>query len=185
MAEGLEGTVAEFPDEDPTVTGIRKRRSGRIVTRILVRNVSGFTLLPKRAVVWKDGFRGRRVAGYQNTTAGEVAGIVDEHLPSSGVPNNDLFWLTVIGPTLAKNSLAGNAENVIAAGDYLLALTAASSGASTAGRVIAWNGLATLTETTDGNLTKKIVNMFGRAMSASTTANTDADILVDLFAMRR
>jgi hypothetical protein len=38
----------------------------------------------------------------------------------------------------------------------------------------------TAAQTTDGSGTKIIVNQFARAMSAKTTAQTDADILIDV-----
>lgn len=185
MAASLEGTVAHFEDMEPSSGGPAKRRTNQTVTRVLVRNVSGFALAPKRLVRWKAGYEGRRVDGYTSSTAERVAGVVDEHLPDTGVPNNDLFWLTVEGNTLFKNSTAGDATNVINSGDFLVALTGASSGATNAGRGRAWDGTVGTGEAEDGTLTKYIHNTFGRALSSSTTANTNADILANVFTFRR
>jgi hypothetical protein len=180
MADHLEGTTKVFDDVDPTLsTGAKTRRSNRQVTCMLVRNVSGTTLLPKRVVTWKAGYRGKQVDGYCTTDAQECAGVVDEFLPAGGVANNDLFWIVVKGPTLVLNGLAGDATNAIAAGDKLIALTAATSQSVTSGRVQAMALTSTSTGTTDGSHTKAIVNRFGVAMSAKTAAQIDADVLAD------
>jgi len=166
-----EGTVRSWAeDSGPSNAGnnMNTFRSHRPVTRVLVRNVSGGNLLPKRVVTWKTGYVGKRVDGYVCETAGVVAGVVDEYWPASGVPDGELFWLVVKGPTLVKTSLAGGAENVIAALAHLHGLTAATSGATTSGRVEATaNALA-------------VGTVFGRALSAKTTGNTDADLLAEI-----
>jgi hypothetical protein len=65
--------------------------------------------------------------------------------------------------------------------DILVALTAATSAATTAGRVYPWTGLtSTVTQTTDGTQSRRTINKIGRAMSATTSGNTNSDILVDL-----
>ncbi|SFH96981.1 hypothetical protein [Planctomicrobium piriforme] len=178
----VEGARADFDDIAPgQAPGAKVRRSNRRVTCILVRNVSGIALLPKRTVKWAAGYRGKRVDGYCSVTAEECAGVVDEHLPAAGVPNNDLFWIAVKGPSLTKTDLAGGANNSIAEGDVLAALTAATSQATTSGRVAPWTGLTSAAAgTTDGTQAKYLLNYLGRAMSAKTTAQTNQDILVDL-----
>jgi len=177
----VEGTFHDFKDfVAPTSgNGMRTRRSNRWVTCVLVRNMSGGALLPGYVVTWKSGYRGLQVDGYARTTGQAAAGVVDEFLPAAGVPDKDLFWLVVKGPVLMKTALEGNANNVISLDDRLYALTAVTSGATTAGRVATWALTATSTGTTDGTLTQNILNAFGRALSAKTTANTNADILVD------
>lgn len=176
----VEGTYHDFRDFiAPTGSGMRTRRSNRWVTCILVRNVSAGVLLPGFTVTWKSGYRGLQVDGYSDVGGERCAGVVDEFLPSSGVPVNDLFWLVVKGPVLMKTALEANANNVISLDDRLYALTAVTSGATTAGRVVTWALTATSTGTTNGTLTQDILNHFGTAMSAKTTANTNADILVD------
>lgn len=180
-AAQIEGATKLFDDVAPgQASGAKARRSNRQTLCILVRNASGIALLPKRIARWKSGQRGKQVDGYTTTTAAEAAGVIDEHLPASGVPANDLFWLAVKGPSLILTSLAGDAENVISVDDTLVALTAATSQATTAGRAITWGLTATSTGSTNGTLTNHILNQLGKAMSAKTTANTNADLLVDL-----
>ena len=180
MKADVEGTFHEFKDFiAATGGGMRTRRSNKWVTCILVRNASAGALLPGRIVSWKSGQRGLQVDGYTTTTGQAAAGVVDEFLSSAGVPVSDLFWLVIKGPVLMKTPLEANGNNVINLDDRLYALTAVTSGATTAGRVVTWGLTATSTGTTDGTLTQNLLNAFGRALSAKTTANTNADILVD------
>jgi hypothetical protein len=125
------GAVKEFTDVDP-VTG--KVRSNRRKVCIAVRNKSGAALLPKRVVSFSTtaGKLFSEVTGYSAVTNAEAVGVVDEFLPSGGVAADDVFWVTVNGPTEVAAALSGTD---IAAGDKLAAITAATSGATTAGRV--------------------------------------------------
>ncbi|GAF89190.1 unnamed protein product, partial [marine sediment metagenome] len=61
-----EGTVRKFEDFTPHTGRVTPnvRRSAGEISRMLVRNVSGVNLLPKRLVRWKAGYRGQRVDGY-------------------------------------------------------------------------------------------------------------------------
>jgi hypothetical protein len=173
-SKAIEGHPMAFADDYPDGPGVRIKRSDDVVEAILVRNVSGGTLLGGRQVRWKTGQRRRQVDGYTNATAGEVAGVVDDQLPSTGVANNDLFWLIVKGHVLLKTPLAGDAGNVFNEGDVLVALTAVTSGATTAGRPAV---LATAATT---NTAAAIVNRFARVVSAMTTAQTNANMLAYL-----
>lgn len=147
------GAVKEFPDVDP-VTG--KVRSNRRKVCIAVRNVSGITLLPKRLVDFKAGSF-TEVDGYHRDDQAAAAGVVDEWLPSSGVANQDVFWITVQGPTEVKLGPASQA----AADTVLQALTAAASTSSTtAGQA------QTATATAASQV---LANQIGRAISAGTT----------------
>ena len=92
---GWVGAVKVFPDVDPK-TG--KVRSNRLKTCIAVRNSSGVALAPKRAVAFTAGSYSA-VSGYTRLTNDAVAGVVDEFLPTAGVAANDVFWVTVAGPT--------------------------------------------------------------------------------------
>lgn len=177
----LEGSQAVFRDDTPdTGSAADKIRSNNVTHAVLVRNTSGAALLPGRQVTWAAGFRGRRVNGYSTTTAVEVAGVVDDRLPVAGVANNDLFWLLRKGPALVKTPLAAGAGSVFAEGNVLIALTAATSGAITAGRPAVFDFTATSTGTTNGDNARALANRFGRVMSAMTTAQTDSFMLVDL-----
>jgi hypothetical protein len=180
----LEGTIWEFEDTSPlefpaNTGGARTSRTGRPVRCMIVRNVSGITLLPKRLVTLQtagtDGkFLIGRVDGYV-TTDGQEGYPVDEYLPSTGVVNGDLFWVVIDGPALVITDLAGGVNNSINVGDVLTGLTAATSQATTAGRV----KKQVLTGAT-APLAVEVMNRIGRALSAKTTAQTNNDILVDV-----
>lgn len=175
-----EGQEFTYPDVDHTVHGPGLPRSGRVIVMRLVRNTSGITLLPGRSVVWEAGHLGTRVSGYSRLSNARVAGIVDEALPASGVPDGALFLIARKGPHLVRTDLAGGANNLIAAGDILHALTAASSQAVTAGRIKPQAGTWSAAETTDGTAINQIFNRIGRAMVSVTTAQTDHPLMVDL-----
>jgi len=147
---GWVGVVKQFPDVNPA-TG--KIRSNRVKTCIAVRNVSGVTLLPKRVVSFKSGSISE-VDGYTADTDKVPGGIVDEHIPASGVANNDVFWITVQGPTEVKLGPAAEA----AAEASLVSLTAAASTHST-----------TAGQAVTGAVTFLRHNYIGRALSAGTT----------------
>lgn len=172
---GREYKVEDIDPSSTTLTG-SKTRSGRHITLLAVRNSSGGALLPKRCVQFKAGKWGLEVDGYTTVTAEDRAGIVDEFLPAAGVPANDVFYIVVEGPTLVLTDLAGGANNLIPANTVLVALTAASSGATTAGRVAPQD----LTGAT-AVLANQATNRIGRALSAATTANTNADLLTEVF----
>jgi hypothetical protein len=127
------GCVKQFPDVNPSTGAIR---SNRLKTCIAVRNSSGGALLPKRVVRFRVGTAGTavfsEVDGYSAVTNEERVGVVDEFLPASGVAANDVFWVTVSGPTEVAHALSGTE---VAVGDRLAAITAATAGATTAGRV--------------------------------------------------
>jgi hypothetical protein len=172
-----EGKEWVFEDLDLSVRGAKPARTNRQVTCRCVRNVSGGPLLPKRQGVYqKVGVNyGARVDGYVSVTAERSAGVVDEWLPAAGVPNNDLFWLVVKGPSRVLTDPAGAATNVFNVGDLIVALTAATSQATTAGRVAPQD----LTGAT-ALLGNQIQNRIGRCLTAMTTANTAADMLVEV-----
>lgn len=176
-----EGTIWEFEDLNltGTTTGAKGARTNRPVKCMVVRNVGAAALLPKRLVTFQtagtDGrFIAGRVDGYATTTAAEGYP-VDEYLPSAGVPVNDLFYVVIDGPATVLTDIASGANNVINVGTVLVALTAATSGATTAGRVAPQD----LTGATSP-LALQVQNRLGRAMSARTTANTNSDVLVDV-----
>lgn len=147
---GWVGAIKQFPDVDPSTGAIR---SNRLKTCIAVRNTSGVALLPKRVVTFASGSF-TAVDGYTSATDAASAGVVDEHLNASGVANNDVFWLTIQGPTEVKLGPASQA----AVDTSLVALTAAASTASTtAGQ--AQTGAATYLQN----------GYIGRAISAGTT----------------
>lgn len=172
----VEGTVRQFPDITVSTGGMKTKNSGRTVTCVLVRNTSAGALLPGRLVSWAAGYVGRRVDGYTTTDYARVAGVVDEHLPAAGVPRYDLFWLVVKGPALIKNALSSVAD--IAQDDFLVALTAATSGAITAGYPQKLVVASTNAVTVHGQW----IGVFGRALTARLSNSTTA-FLADIDTM--
>lgn len=178
--ENLEGTIWEFEDIDLSATssGVRSARTNRPVKCMIVRNQSAGALLPKRLVTLKTTDGGTytgEVDGYATTTAQGPAFPVDEWLPAAGVPQYDLFYVVIEGPATVLTDLAGAANNVHSVGGWVVALTAATSGATTAGRVAPQD----LTGAT-ALLGNQIQHRIGRALTAKTTANTNADMLIDV-----
>jgi len=159
---GWVGVVKVFPDVDPT-TG--KIRSNRVKKCVAVRNTSGGALLPKRVVRFARDTAGTAVFsavdGYSAVANNELVGVVDEYLAAAGVAANDVFWVTVDGPTEVSAALSGTA---IAVGDRIAAITAATTGATTAGRVTP-SGIGAATTGSDN----ASLGVIGYACSAGTT----------------
>lgn len=177
----LEGKEYTFPDLDlATAGGARASRSNREVRCRVVRNSAGIALLPKRVVKYKTSTYGYQVDGYTAVTSEDFAGVVDEWLPTTGVPSNDLFYIVIQGPTVALTDIAASAANLVSQGSLLVALTAVTSQATTAGHVTVATAIAAATTDNDGTVFDQAVNRIGRALSAKTTNNTNADIYVDL-----
>jgi hypothetical protein len=175
----LEGKEWTFEDIDYTLRGAKTVRTGKMVRCRVVRNVGAAALLPKRLASFvADQTTGTklvgRVDGYTTTTAARGYPI-DEFLPSAGCQVNNLCWLVMEGPAVVLSDLAGGANNVLNVGDLVVALTAATSGATTAGRLAPQD----LTGAT-APLAKQVQNRVGYALTAKTTANTNADVLVDV-----
>jgi hypothetical protein len=170
--KGWVGAVKQFPDVDPS-TG--KVRSNRVKTCVAVRNASGGALLPKRVVRFAVTTAGTAVFasvdGYAAVTNEERVGVVDEHLPASGVADKDVFWVTVAGPTEVAVALSGTD---VAVGDRLSCVTAASAGATTAGRV----GPSPLSASTAG-ANNNGLGVIGRACSAGATTGSAVLALIN------
>lgn len=170
--DNFTGVVKEFTDVNP-LTGLV--RSNRRKVCVAVKNVSTVALAPKRLVTFNTsaGKLFSEVNGYSAVTNEERVGVVDEYLPSSGVAVNDIFWVTVDGPTEIAHALSGTN---IAAGDRLAAITAAATTSTTAGRVTP----SGLTEGTanPGNNGRGVI---GYALSAATSANTPLAFIKTFF----
>lgn len=178
----LEGKEYNIEDLDYSKTGAKPYRTARLRKVMVMRNVSGIALLPKRlAIPQKAGADGKfyvgRVDGMCSVgPAGNPSGPcypIDEFLPAAGVPNNDLFYAVVEGPAMILTGLAADATNVFNVGDWVVAATAATSQATTAGRPAPQD----LTGAT-AILGNNIQNRIGRALSAVTTSNTNANLLI-------
>jgi len=162
------GAVKQFPDVNP-VTG--QIRSNRVKTCVAVRNASTIALAPKRVVSFDTGTAGlasfTQTKGYSTATNEERVGVVDEYLAATGVAVNDVFWVTVEGPTEVAVALSGSD---LVVGDRLAAITAAASTGTTAGRVTKSGVGAATTGAGDNGL-----GVLGRA--CSTGATTGANVL--------
>lgn len=177
------GAVFEFQYGSRTAIsrGGKNRKSARTIKAIATRNTSGIALLPKRVVQFETtaGLSNlHSVAGYCTVFAGAHNAIVDDSLPSGGVADDDIFWAIVQGPVLCLVPMVGSSFNGtdIAVGDKLIACTAATSQATSAGRV---------TNKTFSSVTAGVfdaaVNLIGTALSARTTGETTGavDILIN------
>jgi hypothetical protein len=154
------GAVKVFTDVNPRTGTVR---SARLKRCIAVRNTSGVALLPKKLVKFADGSVSA-VDAYTRLDNAVVAGVVDEYLPSTGVSANDVFWVTVDGPTEVSLGIASAA----AINTDLVALTAtslAATDATTGGRA----------QTASVTTAAQVLGYVGRAMSAGAAG---ADILV-------
>lgn len=125
------GVVKMFPDVNPSTGRIR---SNRIKKCIAVRNSSGATLYGKRAMEFATGSQ-TEVVGYKRTTALPFAGVSDEHLPSAGVADKDIFWVTVEGPTELAVGETVAVDNFVHCG-FTAHTTNGTSSAGTGGRAL-------------------------------------------------
>ena len=96
----LEGQIVYLPDVAKATPKVR-RSNADVVARI-VRNDSGGLLTPGTAVQYADGFWGTRVTTCTAAVGNQCAGIVDDHLPTTGVQDDDLFYIIVRGPVSAR-----------------------------------------------------------------------------------
>ena len=184
LLEGIEATFKHTDPSDPT-----KVLSNRTVRAILMRNVSGITVVAGMGVTEQAGQEGKRFDGYSCVTAEATVGVVDDHLTSAGCRANDMCWVQIEGPTYGR--FAGDATLTV--GDWVHADTADGSTANTTGGTTAndggmftpWLGLtSSATESTDGTAAQKVLNSWGRAMTAGTTDNTAGNYLIDLMIKR-
>lgn len=183
--ENLLGREYEIEDIDwgQTGQGAKAHRSGKLVTVMLVKNESGVNLLPKHVVRFSRtaGEYGHEVDGDVCVAAEDWAGVVDEFLPSAGVPDGYVFFIVTKGPSKVITPDAGAAFNGdISVGSLLVAATAAASTGTTSGRVGVANITAS-TQTADYSLVQDpLINAIGRALSAATTGNTATDIYANV-----
>ena len=117
--------------------------------------------------------------GYANvgSAAGSEKAFVIDELLTYNVPPYDLFYIVLKGPTLAYTSSATadfGDSNTIGVGDWLHAATAATSQATTAGRV-ATASFAGATAV----LAAQVANVVGRAMSSAASTQTNTQILME------
>lgn len=159
--------------------------SGLNIRVRVLRNSSAYNLLPGQLVT----FTGTRVLDSSpvllGTNAGAVAATeaayclpVDELLPAGGVPSGDLFYAVVSGPcllTTAKSPASGNVN--IAIGQKVVSCTGSATTDGNEGAVIGQD-LSAATTGPETTIANQINNAVGRALSATTTAQTGTAILV-------
>lgn len=173
------GKIYEVDDVqwDSTASGKPTRTSTRRKVMAVI-NDSGAFLLPKRLVAMRIPTAGgdavTKVSGYAIDLHQGGAFPVDEFLPAAGVAPNDVFYVVVEGVAMCTTAAAGDATNVITAGDILGALTGSTTGATTSGRVFTFAAAAT----TNGGTA--LLNRIGRALSAKTTSQAAGDVLVQI-----
>lgn len=164
-AQGKEGFQCWFPDVNPH-TGVV--RSQTPVLCRFVRNMSPITLYASQLAHLTAASNYSQIDQLANVTAQSFCSPIDEYLPSYGLRQYDGCWVPVWGPAILLTSTTGGALNVINVGDELVAVTANGTTAADAGHV------ATIANLTAQDLLATI----GTAMSATTTANTLAQLLV-------
>ncbi len=155
----------------------------------IVRNVSGVSVLPRQAVVFKGGNYGQQVDGLCYNLGMETY-LADEFLPAAGCANNDLFYITVDGCAEFLTSLGGDITNPInaataganvGAGNWVIALTAAASTAAATNTASTAVTAGHLYAATYGGATTQLAaviqNRVGIALSAMTTTQTNTACL--------
>jgi hypothetical protein len=174
------GQIFEFPAKPVRSTGAAnaavKRRSGRTIKAICLRNSSGVTLYGKRLVRLKLA---GGVASYQEVDRYSIATnevpcvIVDEFL-TKGVADGDIFWGIIEGPVTCILQHEDLADGIIAVGDAVIAGTGGgNSQASSSG------GIAKLTITSQSTASLHPQVVLGYALSAfAASTNTNAECLV-------
>lgn len=132
------GTSKEFRDEHPS-SGVLY--SNGTVTCVAVKNSSGSAVLPGDVVKFKAGGMSE-VDGLASTSTA-LMGIVDEYLPAAGVPDGEVFWVVVRGPSTVKKT----STSVSAGASYGLSATDGSAAAQSTNPLLGY-ALATSATTT-------------------------------------
>ncbi len=177
------GRRATFKDLDYSISGLvsgRSQLSGYDIEAIFLRNNSGVTLYPGYlAQVARTGREAvKEVIGYNNRADTHGCVLVDQWLPSTGVPNGYGFWGIIKGVVTAKTPMVDTDFNGdVAAFAPLVCVTAQFTTATTAGRLANITLAGQTAATASLNYMAGIV---GRALSTKTTANTNTSLLVAL-----
>lgn len=101
----------------------------------------------------------------------------DEFLPTAGVPNGDLFYVVVSGPTLLKTSQATNGAT-LAVDQKVVSGTMAGTTSVDAGAIVGQSLAAPTDSTSTTNFANQVQNAIGRAMSACSSQGTGQSVLV-------
>lgn len=172
------GTIHEVEDinyaSNETVKPYRSYCRRKVM---LVRNMSGVTLFGKRLVRLKVSGLSclAEIDGYSQNIDEKYTYPLDEFLSATtGLPNRDCGWIVIEGPAIVLTPLAGDATNVFTDGQLVGAVTGSTTSGTTSGRVYG------LDETATNLSVAAMHNALGRAMSAKTTANTNAELLINV-----
>lgn len=178
--QSMLGMIYEFPAQrlgQSVVGGKKGRLTGRTITAIALRNVSGQTLHGKRLAVLEKASADsygitemsltHEVDGYADQTADKNVVIIDEFIETNGVADDDIFWGILKGPVTVKTQATEAVANTLAYGDCVAAGTAAAtSGQTTAGGVI-------------GHTCPQAGQLVGKACTTySNTGNTFVDVQI-------
>ena len=163
----LEGQIVYLTD---SAVGAKNRRSNADVVAKIVRNVEGSALAAGTAVVYTSTYWGHRVEAADAGADTRVDGFVDDHIPSGGVQNNDLFYMIIEGPCTCVTLNTGGVVHSGSQFDQggLMALSA-TSGKITGDSVIG---------SADGTDAAPVFNVVGRVITTVTEATGTA--LVDV-----
>ena len=158
---------------------IKDRLTGRQIVAVPMRNTAGQAMLGKRVVQFERtaGYRSiDSFDGYAATLAEKGIGVLDEFLPAAGVADDDIAWVIVEGPVTVLTPDAGAAFNGdITVGAQLVAATAATTGTTVAGRL---SNVTLPGQTGSTQAFQMAANQVGKALSARTTGETGADLLI-------
>lgn len=176
------GTIVRFATFQATATqrGNKTRPgAGLEITAILLRNVSGGALLGKRLGLLSSvaGYTPAwEVINYTTVHANKLAVLIDPWLSSDGVADDDLFWGIIGGPAVILTPIAGaDFKGDIAVNAQLVAATGTTTGATTSGRI---SQISIANATDAQGAIDQALAVLGRALSARTTGETAADLLV-------
>ena len=163
----LEGQIVYLTD---SAVGEKTRRSNADVVAKIVRNVEGSALAAGTAVVYTTGYWGHRVEAADAGADTRVDGFVDDHIPTGGVQNNDLFYMIIEGPCTCVTLNTGGTVHSGSQFDQggLMALSA-TSGKITGDSVIG---------SADGTDNAPVYNVVGRVIT--TVAESVGTALVDV-----
>lgn len=179
-APNLEGKEFVFEPVQPGAASTQADPSGRAVRVKVVRNRSGVNLKPARLVKFKasDPIEGS-VDGYCYAVGDRPAGVVDEYLPAAGVPDLDLFYVVIDGPTKVTQTHTSNSN--LSIGDRLVPTAGGGSSATDdlSGRVLKQD-LTGATAALAGN----IQNCIGVAGEANNTVDAVIKAVVHLVGRR-
>lgn len=126
----LLGARKVFRDENPSTGALL---SNHTVECICVKNTSGVAILPGTVVKFKDAAILTEVDGGA-VAATLLMGVADEYLPAAGVPDNEVFWVVVSGPT----TLTKTSSSVSAGAAYGPSATAGSAAAKGANALLGY-----------------------------------------------